>query len=152
MKTVMAIAEREDTSPEEGKGKYGDVRFADEKNKKYPIDTEAHVRAALSYWGVSKNRAKYSSEYQKTIGGKIRAAAKKLGIGTSDDGDGEKDKAESSLVYAATSVDLEGQTPEEIVYMPRGEAITIKPKRPGHEVKVKVDAGVGQALEGGRGK
>jgi phage I-like protein len=147
MKTVMAIEKREDTSPEEGKSKYGDVTFADAKNKKYPLDTEAHVKAALSYWGMPKNRAKYSAEDQKTIGGKIRAAAKKLGIGTSDDGDDEKDKAESSLVYAATSVDLEGQTPEEIVYMPRGEAITIKPKRPGHEVKVKVDAGVAQVLQ-----
>src|ERR1700756_70775 len=145
MKTVMAIAEREDVSPKEGKSKYGDVTFADAKNKKYPLDTEAHVRAALSYWGMSKNRAKSSRGGQKAIGGKSRAAAKKLGIGTSDDGDDEKDKAESSLVYA-TSIDLQGQTPEEIVYMPRGDA-TIKPKRPGHEVKVKVDAGVAQVLQ-----
>src|ERR1700756_1068671 len=116
MKTVMAIAEREDVSPKEGKSKYGDVTFADAKNKKYPLDTEAHVRAALSYWGMLKNRAKYSSEDQKTIGGRIRAAAKKLGIGEDDGDDGEKDKAESSLVYA-TSIDLQGQTPEEIVYM-----------------------------------
>src|SRR4029077_9472170 len=144
MKTVMAIEKREDVSPGEGKSKYGDVTFADAKNKKYPLDTEAHVRAALSYWGMPKNRAKYSAEDQKTIGGKIRAAAKKLGIGEDDD---DGDKTESSLVYAATSVDLEGQTPEEIVYMPKGEAITIKPKRPGHEVKVKVDATVAQVLQ-----
>jgi phage I-like protein len=147
MKTVMAIEKREDTSPEEGKGKYGDVKFADEKNKKYPVDTEAHARAALSYWGMPKNRAKYSAEDQKTIGGRIRAAAKKFGIETSDDEEDKKDKAESSLVYAATSVNFEGQTPEEIVYMPKGDAITIKPKRPGHEVKVKVDASVAQVLQ-----
>jgi Mu-like prophage I protein len=145
MKTVMAIAEREDVSPKEGKSKYGDVKFADEKNKKYPLDTEAHVRAALSYWGMPKNRAKYSSEDQKTIGGKIRAAAKRLGIGVSDDGDGEG-KTESSLVYAA-SIDLQGQTPEEIVYMPKGEAITIKPKSHGREVKVKVDASAAEVLQ-----
>ncbi len=75
------VAQREDANPKEGKKKYGDVRFADPKNKKYPIDTEEHVRAALSYWGMPKNRAKYSSEDQKTIGAKIHAAAKRLGIG-----------------------------------------------------------------------
>jgi phage I-like protein len=146
MKTVQAIEKREDTSPEEGKGKYGDVKFADEKNKKYPVDTEAHARAALSYWGMPKNRAKYSAEDQKTIGGKIRAAAKKFGIETSDDDD-DKDKAESSLVYAATAIYLEGETPDEIVYMPAGEAITIKPRSHGKEIVVKVDANAAETLQ-----
>ena len=45
-----------------------------------PDDTEAHVRAALSYWGKPKNRAKYSAKDQATIGGRIRAAAKEFGI------------------------------------------------------------------------
>jgi hypothetical protein len=146
MKTVMAIAEREDVSPKEGKSKYGDVKFADEKNKKYPLDTEAHVRAALSYWGMPKNRAKYSSEDQKTIGGKIRAAAKRLGIGVSDDGD-DKEKAESSIVSAA-SIDLEGETPAEIIYFPKGDW-RIKPVVNGKakEVSVKVDQSVANVLQ-----
>jgi phage I-like protein len=145
---VEAIEKREDVSPKEGESKYGsDANFADAKNKKYPLDTEAHVRAALSYWGMSKNRAKYSAEDQKTIGGKIRAAAKKLGIGTSDDGDGEKDKAESSLVYAAATIDLGGETPGEIVYMPKGENLTFTPKRPGREVQIKVDATTAEVLQ-----
>jgi phage I-like protein len=151
MKTVMAIEKREDTSPGEGKGKYGDVKFADEKNKKYPIDTEAHVRAALSYWGQAKNRDKYSAEDQKTIGGRIRAAAKKLGIGTSDDGDGgEKDKAESALVYASVPIDLGGETPSEIVYMPKADSVTITPMVGGKAkaVTLKVDASVAEALQG----
>src|ERR1700751_1932745 len=144
MKTVTAIEKREDVSPKEGKSKYGDVTFADAKNKKYPLDTEAHVRAALSYWGMPKNRAKYSAEDQKTIGGKIRAAAKKLGIGTSDDGDGEKDKAESSLVYASVPIDLGGETPSEIVYMPKAEQVTITPVVSGKAKAgtLKVDASV----------
>ena len=45
----MAIEKREDINPEEGERKYGDVQFADPTNKKYPIDTEEHVRAAWSY-------------------------------------------------------------------------------------------------------
>jgi phage I-like protein len=148
MKTVMAIEKREDVSPGEGKSKYGDVTFADAKNKKYPLDTEAHVRAALSYWGMPKNRAKYSAEDQKTIGGKIRAAAKKLGIGE-DDGDGEKDKAESALVYASVPIDLGGETPSEIVYMPKADQVTITPVVSGKakSVTLKVDASVAETLQ-----
>src|SRR5260370_37180412 len=105
---VEAIAKREDASTKEGECEYGKgVTFAVEKNKKYPLDTEAHARAALSYWGMPKNRAKYSAEDQKTIGGKIRAAAKKFGTETSDGGD----KTESALGYAAAPGALEGETP-----------------------------------------
>jgi hypothetical protein len=74
------VKAREDVSPKEGEDKYGDVAFADPKNKKYPIDTKAHVRAALSYWGQQKNRDKYSAEDQAAIGKRIRAAAAKFGI------------------------------------------------------------------------
>lgn len=81
---LLRIAKREDTSPNEGEHKYGDVKFADEKNKKYPIDTAEHVKAALSYWGNPANRAKYSAADQKTIGERIHAAAKRLGIGTEE--------------------------------------------------------------------
>jgi phage I-like protein len=144
---VEAIEKREDRPKSQGESQYGDVKYADPVNKAYPIDSEKHVRAAWSYLNMPKNAAKYSAKDVATMKGRIKAAGKKYGIDFSDDGDDEKDKAESSLVYAATSVDLEGQTPEEIVYMPRGEAITIKPKRPGHEVKVKVDATVAQVLQ-----
>src|SRR5260370_10724566 len=112
---VEAIAKREDVSPKEGEGKYGKgVTFAVEKNKKYPLDTEAHATAALSYWGMPKNRAKYSAADQKTIGGKIRAAPQKFGIETSDG----RDKTESALVSTAATVDLAGDTPRSIMYMP----------------------------------
>ena len=48
------IDKRDDVNPGEGEHKYGDVdgpaiRFADPTNKKYPIDTAEHVRAACSY-------------------------------------------------------------------------------------------------------
>jgi hypothetical protein len=70
------VAKREDTDPKEGEDKYGDVKFADEKNKKYPIDTEKHIRAAWNYINKEKNAAKYSAEDLKTIKGKIVAAWK----------------------------------------------------------------------------
>src|ERR1700746_3286817 len=110
MKTVMAIEKREDVSPKEGKSKYGDVTFADEKNKKYPLDSETHVRAAWSYINMPKNAAKYSSADVASIKRKIKAAGKKYGIEFSDDDEDKKEKTESSQVVYAAAVDLEGQT------------------------------------------
>jgi len=68
------ISKREDVSPKEGKSKYGDVKFADERNKKYPIDTPEHIRAAWNYIHKGKNAAKYSSEEVAAIKRKIAAA------------------------------------------------------------------------------
>lgn len=75
-KEFQKIAGREDVNPKEGKEKYGDVKFADEKNKKYPIDTEEHIRAAWNYANKKKNAAKYSAEDIKSIKAKIVAAWK----------------------------------------------------------------------------
>ena len=87
---AFKVAPREDVNPKEGKEKYGDVEFADEKNKKYPLDTKAHVRAAASYFGMPKNREKYSAEDQKKIDAKIEAAKKKFKIGEHRDKSGSK--------------------------------------------------------------
>lgn len=76
-----AIQKREDVKPQEGEEKYGEVLFADPKNKKYPIDTPDHIRAALTYWGRTRNRNKYSEEDQATITKRIEEAAKKHKIG-----------------------------------------------------------------------
>ena len=73
---VFKVAAREDVNPEEGKKRYGDVKFADAKNKKYPIDTEAHIRAAWNYINKPKNAGKYSAADLKTIKNKIIAAWK----------------------------------------------------------------------------
>lgn len=73
---VSKIAARTDTSAKSGTEKYGSVKFADEKNKKYPIDTAKHIRAAWNYINKSKNAAKYSDDDVKTIKGKIVSAWK----------------------------------------------------------------------------
>jgi hypothetical protein len=70
------VAERKDVNPKEGESKYGDVEFADAKNKKYPINTPAHIRAAWSYINKPKNAAKYDSKDLKTIKSRIIAAWK----------------------------------------------------------------------------
>ncbi len=74
------IERREDVSPKEGLHEYGDVTFADETNKKYPIDTEEHVRAAWSYINHTDNAAKYDADEVKTIKNRIKQAAKKFGV------------------------------------------------------------------------
>ena len=76
-----AVAERKDVNPKEGEKKYGKVEYADDTNNKYPLDTPEHVRAAASYWGMPKNKAKYSSSSQAKISAAISAAEHKFGIG-----------------------------------------------------------------------
>ena len=73
---LTKIAERKDVSPKSGESKYGDVTFADEKNKKYPINTPAHIRAAWNYINKPKNAAKYDAKDLKAIKSRIVAAWK----------------------------------------------------------------------------
>src|SRR5262245_50312229 len=74
---------------DDSKKPYGDVKYADpgykDGVKRYPIDTEAHCRAAWSYINMPKNQAGYSSEQVAAIKGRIKAAAKRFGIEISDD-------------------------------------------------------------------
>ena len=73
---VEKVTSRDDASPKEGESKYGDVEFADAKNKKYPIDTAEHIRAAWNYINKAGNADKYSAEDVKAIKAKIVAAWK----------------------------------------------------------------------------
>jgi hypothetical protein len=78
------IDRRRDVNPERGEHQYGDVKFADPVNNKYPIDTPEHVRAAWSYINHKDNAAKYDSDEVKTIKKRIKAAAKQLGVEISE--------------------------------------------------------------------
>jgi hypothetical protein len=71
-----AVAERKDTSAKAGTSQYGDVKFADATNKKYPIDTPEHIRAAWNYINKAKNAAKYSDKDVAAIKAHIVAAWK----------------------------------------------------------------------------
>ncbi|MGV3558860.1 DUF6582 domain-containing protein [Larkinella arboricola] len=77
---MSKIDRREDVSPNEGQHQYGDVKFADPTNKKYPIDTPEHIRAAWSYINHKDNAAKYDPDEVETIKDRIRQAAKKHDI------------------------------------------------------------------------
>lgn len=78
--TSTKIDRRKDTKPKYGEHKYGDVKFADPVNKKYPIDTEKHVRAAWSYVNHKDNAAEYDADEVKTIKKRIKQAAKRFDI------------------------------------------------------------------------
>ncbi len=74
------IDRRSDVKPKEGEHKYGDVRYADPVNKKYPIDTKKHIRAAWSYINHKDNAAKDDKDEVKAIKNRIKKAAKKHDI------------------------------------------------------------------------
>ncbi len=74
----------------DSKKPYGDVAYADpgyqkDGKKRYPLDTEAHCRAAWSYINQADNAAQYSAEQVKAIKGRIMAAGKKYGIKFAED-------------------------------------------------------------------
>lgn len=78
---------------------YGDVKYADpgyNGEKKYPIDTPDHIRAAWSYINMPKNAAFYKPDQLAQIKQRIMAAAKKAGIQISSDS-GPQDQASAPM-------------------------------------------------------
>ena len=75
---------------------YGDVSYADPKNGKYPLDTEAHIRAAWSYINMPKNAAMYplNGVTLSEVKARIKAAMDKLGADVADDGKSSSSRAE----------------------------------------------------------
>jgi hypothetical protein len=79
------IDRRDDVDPKRGEEEYGDVKFADETNNKYPIDTPKHIRAAWSYINHKDNADKYDKDEVEKIKKRIKAAAKKHDIDIESD-------------------------------------------------------------------
>jgi hypothetical protein len=71
---------RRDVDPSEGVEKYGNTRFADPTNKKYPIDTPGRIKAAWAYIHQPSNAAKYSAADRRTIRSRIRKEARARGV------------------------------------------------------------------------
>ena len=65
------MKKRDDVYPNRGLNKYGNVKFADSVNKKYPIDTIEHIKAAWNYFHMTRDYQKYSSQDIKKIKDKI---------------------------------------------------------------------------------
>ena len=75
---------------------YGDVKYADPKNGKYPIDTEEHAKAAWSYINQAKNASAYplNGVTLSEVKAAIMAACKKFGIDVADDSSDSSSRAE----------------------------------------------------------
>ena len=63
-----------------GADHYADPGYQADGKLRYPLDTEAHVRAAMSYFARPGNFGRYTEAQRKVIGGKIAAAAKSFNI------------------------------------------------------------------------
>jgi HK97 family phage prohead protease len=82
----LALASAKASDP---KKPYGDVSYADPGYQsdgvhRYPLDSEAHCRAAWSYINQAGNGGKYSSEELSLIKGRIRSALKRYGVTVSE--------------------------------------------------------------------
>lgn len=72
---------------------YGDVAYADpgyqeDGKKRYPLDSEAHCRAAWAYINMPKNAQQYTPDQLKKVKGRIKAALKKYGVTVNDQSGG----------------------------------------------------------------
>lgn len=65
---------------------YGDVKYADPKNGKYPVDTADHAKAAWAYINQDKNAAEYpmNGVALAAVKAAIMAACKHFGIDVAD--------------------------------------------------------------------
>jgi hypothetical protein len=87
LSTVIALAAKnKERTASEGMAKYGDVEYADPKNKAYPINNAERVRAAWGYINHPDNAAKYprNGVSLESVKAKIKSAAKKFGVEISD--------------------------------------------------------------------
>jgi HK97 family phage prohead protease len=71
------LIEKKDPAKPYGDVAYADPGYQDDGKKRYPIDTEAHIRAAWNYINKPKNAGKYSGDEVSKIKGRIVAAWKR---------------------------------------------------------------------------
>lgn len=78
--------------------------YADPKNFKYPLDTEKHVRAALSYLSKPKNQEGYSASELKSMFSRIYKRCKDFGIEVEKTKEKESKKASVELMKKIASI------------------------------------------------
>ena len=93
------------------KAPYGDVTYADpgyqsDKQKRYPLDTEAHIRSAWSYVNMPKNASQYSAGDLAKVKAKIQAAMKRIGADVADDSKQGASRAEYTRLYPLENIEI----------------------------------------------
>jgi HK97 family phage prohead protease len=81
---ALAAAKASDPKKPYGNVTYADPGYQDDGQHRYPLDTEAHCRAAWSYINMPKNQEPYTAEQLAAIKGRIRAALKRFGVTVSE--------------------------------------------------------------------
>jgi uncharacterized protein DUF6582 len=81
------------------KVEYADPGYQDDGKARYPLDTEAHCRAAWAYINMPKNAAKYDAKQLKMIKEKIEDALEKYGVDVA--GDSEDESTEMAGKYSS---------------------------------------------------
>lgn len=77
---MRARAGMDDPDEPYGDVEYADPGYQDDGRKRYPIDTERHVRAAWSYIHQRENADRYTPDQLRRIKERIRKAGEKFGI------------------------------------------------------------------------
>lgn len=80
---VSAAAAKDDPKKPYGDVEYADPGYQSDGVKRYPLDTETHIRAAWAYINMPRNASKYSREDLRKVRAKIAAAMRKLGVDVS---------------------------------------------------------------------
>jgi len=118
IKAIVAAAgqERDSMQPygPASQAHYADPGYQADGKKRYPLDSEAHCRAAWSYINQQDNAAKYSPEQLAKIKSRIKAAGKKYGI---DFADGSRSDGHLGLCTRAFDFTLDA---------PRGDGRTLE--------------------------
>lgn len=75
------------------------VKFADEENQKYPLDTKEHVKEAIRHFSDPKNHLQYDPDRRQEVALKIYDAATEHGIkGTTSEPYDDKSEEKSTEV------------------------------------------------------
>src|SRR4051812_43232008 len=82
--TESAATEAKTTKKPFGNVEYADPGYQSDGKKRYPLDTEDHVRSAWSYINKPANANKYEPDKLKKVRAKIKAAMKRLDIQVSE--------------------------------------------------------------------
>lgn len=112
-------------APGDGSLPYGHVEYADkgyqsDGKKRYPLDSAKHAKSAWEFINEDKNAAEYSAADLAKVKAAIKAACKKYGVATNDDGDGDGKKTASSSGRQPAADDQQSRTGDEDAGSPDG--------------------------------
>ncbi len=113
---------------------YGDVTYADpgyqeDGKKRYPLDSETHIRAAWSYINQAGNADLYSADDLSKVKAKIQAAMKKIGAEVSTTKSAETVDSNSTIVAKIKGILLGSPTGKDDLEMDKAELTAILDER-----------------------